>query len=118
MTEQLQISCSRMPVEITMYTRRDCHLCDEAKAAMRASGVDVRIEEIDIDNDPELRRRYKNDVPVVCIGSSELFRHRIQPDEFARLVRERRSADPSSLAAEECVPCRGGVPPLKGAELD
>ena len=24
----------------------------------------------------------------------------------------------SELAAKQCVPCRGGVPPLKGAELD
>ena len=53
-----------------MYTRRDCSLCDAAKAAMRASGVDFRIEEIDIDNDPELRRRYSDDVPVVCIGGA------------------------------------------------
>jgi 4a-hydroxytetrahydrobiopterin dehydratase len=106
-----------MPVEITMYTRRDCHLCDEAKAAMRASGVDVRIEEVDIDNDPELRRRYTNDVPVVCIGTAEVFRHRTTPDEFARLIRERKPAESSSLAKEECVPCKGGVPPLKGAEL-
>ena len=104
-------------VEITMYTRRDCPLCDRAKAAMTASGVDVRIEEIDIDNDPELRRRYTDDVPVVCIGNAEIFRHRIEPEEFARLVRDRRSSGSASLAAEECIPCKGGVPPLEGEEL-
>ena len=101
-----------------MYTRRDCSLCDAAKVAMRASGVDFRIEEIDIDNDPELRRRYSHDVPVVCIGNAEIFRHRIEPSEFARLVSERRAGHNSSLAKEECIPCRGGVPPLKGAELE
>jgi 4a-hydroxytetrahydrobiopterin dehydratase len=105
------------PVEVTLYTRRDCPLCDKAIAAMRASGVDVRIDEIDIDNSPELRRRYTDDVPVVCIGSAELFRHHIEPAEFARLVRERRSAVSSSLANEKCIPCKGGVPPLKGDEL-
>ncbi|HSP13431.1 MAG TPA: 4a-hydroxytetrahydrobiopterin dehydratase [Thermoanaerobaculia bacterium] len=105
------------PVDVTLYTRRDCHLCDKAKAAMRASGIDVRIEEIDIDNDPELRRRYANDVPVVCIGGAEVFRHRITPDEFARLVRDRQASAASQLAKENCIPCRGGVPPLKGEEL-
>lgn len=104
-------------VDVTMYTRRDCPLCDHAKEAMRASGVDIRIEEIDIDNDPDLRRRYTNDVPVVCIGNAEVFRHRIEPAEFARLVRDRTPAAESSLASEQCIPCRGGVPPLKGAEL-
>lgn len=105
-------------VDVTLYTRRDCPLCDKAKAAMRASGVEVRIEEIDIDNDPELRRRYADDVPVVCIGNAEVFRHRIEPAEFARLVNDRRSAAPSTLVNEKCIPCRGGVPPLKGAELE
>jgi 4a-hydroxytetrahydrobiopterin dehydratase len=104
-------------VEVTLYTRRDCPLCDKAKAAMRASGANVRIEEIDIDNDPELRRRYSDDVPVVCIGNAELFRHRVEPAEFARLVRERRRAMPSPLADEKCIPCKGGVPSMKGTEL-
>lgn len=104
-------------VDVTMYTRRDCPLCDKAKAAIRASGIDVRIEEIDIDNDPELRRRYSDDVPVVCIGSAELFRHRIEPAEFARLVSDRKSAGSSTLATEQCIPCKGGVPPLKGEDL-
>jgi 4a-hydroxytetrahydrobiopterin dehydratase len=105
------------PVDVTLYTRRDCPLCDAAKASMRASGVEVRIEEVDIDNDPELRSRYTNDVPVVCIGGAEIFRHRITSEEFARLIRDRRSARASTLADETCIPCRGGVPPLKGAEL-
>ncbi len=26
--------------------------------------------------------------------------------------------DTSELAARECVPCKGGIPPLKGAEID
>lgn len=106
------------PVDVTLYTRRDCFLCDKAKAAMRASGVPVRIEEIDIDADPELRRRYTNDVPVAVIGGTEIFRHRIKAAEFARLIAERASRPPSSLAEEKCVPCRGGVPPMKGKELE
>lgn len=105
------------PVDVTLYTRRECPLCDKAKEAMRASGINIRIEEIDIDNDPELRRRYKNDIPVVCIGNAEIFRHRTTPEEFARLVREHQPAGASVLASETCVPCRGGVPALKGTEL-
>lgn len=106
------------PVDVTLYTRSDCPLCDKAKAAMLASGLDVRIEEVDIDNDPELRRRYRNDIPVVCIGNAEIFRHRTTPEEFARLVRELRPAAAPALANETCVPCRGGVPPLQGKELE
>ena len=104
-------------VEVTLYTRPDCPLCEEAKAAIRASGVDVKLDEVNIDDDPLLRRRYNDDVPVIVIGDVEAFRHRVDPQEFAAFVRQRASGTPSPLAGEKCIPCRGGVPPLKGDEL-
>ena len=102
-------------VAITLYTRRDCHLCEDAKRAILDSGIDVQLREVDIDDDPALRRRYTNDVPVVEIDGVEAFRHRVDPEQFRQLVGGRKHS--SSLAAETCVPCRGGVPPLKGKEL-
>ena len=104
-------------VEVTLYTRPDCLLCEKAKAAIRASGVAVQLREVNIDDDPLLRRRYTDDVPVVVIGDVEAFRHRVDPEEFAAFVRHRTSRQRSVLADEKCVPCRGGVPPLKGEEL-
>lgn len=103
-------------MHVIVYTRSGCHLCDEAKAAIRTSGVRAHVTEIDIDRDPELQRRYTNDVPVVVIDGKEAFRHRVDPDAFARYAVQRRS-DMSTLAGEKCVPCRGGVPALKGEEL-
>ena len=102
-------------VEVTLYTRQNCHLCDKAKEAIRASGVPVSICEVDIDDDPELRRRYNDDVPVIVIDEIEAFRHRVTPAQFADWVKNRKSQP--ALANEKCIPCRGGVPPLKGEEL-
>lgn len=104
-------------VEVTLYTRPDCPLCDKAKAAIRASGVAVHIREVNIDDNPELRRRYTDDVPVIVIGEVEAFRHRVDPDAFAAFVRQRKGSAASQLADEKCIPCRGGVPALKGEEL-
>jgi len=92
-------------MEVTLYTRSDCPLCDAAKETLRAAGLTP--QEIDIDRDPELRRRFTNDVPVIYIDGKEAFRHRVTAAELA----------PFALAGEKCVPCRGGVPPLKGKEL-
>jgi glutaredoxin-like protein DUF836 len=53
---------------VRLYARPDCHLCDEARAelvAMRADGTDFRIEEVDIDSDPGLARRFGERIPVV-----------------------------------------------------
>jgi 4a-hydroxytetrahydrobiopterin dehydratase len=102
-------------MDVTLYTRRDCPLCDEARAAIRTSGVPMALQEVDIDDDPALRRRYTNDVPVIVIDGVEAFRHRVDPKSFAEWVRGHGA--PSRLADEKCIPCRGGVPALKGEEL-
>jgi 4a-hydroxytetrahydrobiopterin dehydratase len=109
------VSSMVMKPNVTLYTRRDCHLCDEAKSAIVASGIAVDLTEVDIDADPALRRRYTNDVPVIEIDGVEAFRHRVDPQQFSDYVRGGRQV--STLAKESCVPCRGGVPPMRGAEL-
>ncbi len=104
------------PLTLTFYTRQNCPLCDKAKAAIRASGIDVVLVEVDIDKDPDLRRRYGHDIPVVTYEGTELFRH---VADLGRLEEIARSSRPTvtELSKEHCVPCRGGVPPLGGEEL-
>lgn len=118
-------------IDVTLYTRKQCALCDEAKSAIGEAasryGIRIAMREVDIDRDPALRERFTSDVPVIYVNGSEAFRHRVQPEEFARFVRNVATGfSPShnglkpvatSLSDEKCVPCRGGVPPLKGEEL-
>jgi glutaredoxin len=59
-----------MPLPLVkLYSRPDCHLCDEARAGLEAlaEGIDFRLEEIDIDSDDELHRRFLERIPVVEI---------------------------------------------------
>ena len=72
--------------EVTLYTRKNCPLCDKAKAAILASGVQVRLTEIDVDQDPDLLFLYDEHVPVIFVGGKEAFRHFVRPDEFADYV--------------------------------
>jgi 4a-hydroxytetrahydrobiopterin dehydratase len=74
-------------MQVTFYTRRDCPLCDKAKAAIKASGAAVELVEVDIDADPELHRRFTDDVPVIYIDGREAFRHFVHPQAFAAYVR-------------------------------
>jgi 4a-hydroxytetrahydrobiopterin dehydratase len=114
-------------VDVALYTRRDCPLCDEAKASIRAAEtlyrLRIRMREVDIDHDPALLERFTNDVPVIYINGREAFRHRVTPRQIADFVEggDQETASlppPHSLAAEKCVPCRGGIPALKGSDLD
>ena len=52
-------------LEVTVYSRPGCHLCDEAKAVMQPllkefGGV---LREVNIDKDTELAERYGWDIP-------------------------------------------------------
>ena len=76
----------RHQMDVTLYTRRNCRLCDKAKAAIRASGVAVDLIEVDIDTVPELQQRFTNDVPVIYINGVEAFRHYVDPQAFAAYV--------------------------------
>jgi 4a-hydroxytetrahydrobiopterin dehydratase len=118
-------------MEITLYTRQNCSLCEKAKSSIRAAAslhrLPITLREVDIDADPELQARYSDDVPVIHVDGVEAFRHRVTQEEFTAYVTNagapaaRRAAESGraypSLANETCVPCRGGVPPLAGAEL-
>jgi glutathione S-transferase len=53
---------------VKLYARPDCHLCDEARAGLeklRSDGLDFELEEIDIDSDDELLRRFLERIPVI-----------------------------------------------------
>ena len=71
-----------------MYTRPGCHLCEEAKAAMRlADCADAyTLEEIDINDDPNLLALYRTEIPVITVDGIEAFRHRLKPEEFKRRI--------------------------------
>lgn len=78
------------PLEVTLYTRPGCHLCDEAKAQitplLRAAGVILR--EVNIDADPALRDQYGFDVPVIFLGPRKVAKHRVDLRQFRRQLDE------------------------------
>lgn len=69
---------------VIVYSRPGCHLCDEAKTAIhKSNSFDLfTLEEINIESDRELLRKYKYDIPVILIDGEEAFRHRVDPQEF------------------------------------
>ena len=74
------------PLDVTLYTRAGCHLCEEAKAQMapllRRFGA--RLHEVDIDRDPRLRAEYDYDVPVIFLADRKVAKHRVDLVQFER----------------------------------
>jgi len=62
------------PLNVTLYTRKDCGLCDDVKDQLREMQHEFphRLAEVDIDSDPVLRKTYAESIPVVDIGPYRL----------------------------------------------
>ncbi len=69
-----------------LYTRTRCHLCDEAKAVLRAESV--AFTEVDIDSNPDLRARFSEEVPVVVIDGRKAFKYHVDPADLRRRLRD------------------------------
>lgn len=56
-------------MEVVLYTRSGCHLCDLAESALLEFKAQYcfRLEIVDIDGYSKLNKLYNEMVPVVCI---------------------------------------------------
>ena len=62
-------------MELVLYYREQCHLCDAMRKALLAYSRNQQAlswREVDIDRDVELVRRYEARVPVLCRGEREI----------------------------------------------
>ena len=77
---------------VTLYTRQGCCLCDDAKNVLAAARrrADFDCEEVDIDRDPALRRRYNEEVPVIAINGVKAFKYRVDMSEFLKKLGARQ----------------------------
>ncbi|HUP95397.1 MAG TPA: glutaredoxin family protein [Burkholderiales bacterium] len=62
---------------LTVYSRNDCHLCDDLIGGLRIlqARFPFNLTIVDIDRDAALHARYGEDVPVLLHGARELCRH-------------------------------------------
>ena len=56
---------------LVLYGRPGCHLCDEARGVLERVGHPF--EEVDIEGDDALLRRYLERIPVVALDGEELY---------------------------------------------
>ena len=80
-----------MRPKVTLYTRAGCCLCEDAKRVlMEARGrAQFDCEEVDIDGDAELARRYNDEVPVIAINGAKAFKYRLDMREFLKKLAAR-----------------------------
>ncbi len=75
---------------LTLVHRKDCELCDAMLADLERLGrerVLPPLQVIDVDADPQLKRRHDFDVPVLLLDGTVVCRHRLDGPELLRLLR-------------------------------
>ncbi len=75
-----------MKPKLTLYGRKDCCLCDEMKAAVRAVAekIPLELDEIDVDGAAELKEKFGAEVPVLFIDGRKAFKYRLTERDLKR----------------------------------
>ncbi|WP_153502916.1 glutaredoxin family protein [Cumulibacter manganitolerans] len=75
-----------MQPDVTLMSRRECHLCEVAQAELARILPDygLQAEVVDVDTAPELRAEYGDRVPVLLLNGKEhgyftVDEHRLRP---------------------------------------
>ena len=71
---------------VTLVGATGCHLCASARRVIERVRAEVpfELEEIEITDDDELERRYRERIPVVLIDGEEAFTYFVHPDALRR----------------------------------
>jgi glutaredoxin len=69
-------------VKLVLLGRPGCHLCDDARAVLQRLGRPF--EEVDIELDEELHRRYLERIPVVMLDGQEVAELIVDEDDLRR----------------------------------
>jgi glutaredoxin len=77
---------------VTIYSRKNCHLCDVALETLQSveSELNFEIEKIYIDNDSDLINKYGEEVPVIHIDGKHHDIFRVDLERFRSSLEKHR----------------------------
>jgi glutaredoxin len=77
---------------VTVYSKPDCHLCEEAMSGLRRlqSELGFELAELDITEDEQLHRAYFERIPVICLDGEELCEYFLRESAVRERLESRR----------------------------
>ncbi len=78
-------------IELTLYSRPGCHLCDEMKATIDRVGrvIPFTLRVVDISGDAELEAKYGVEIPVLLVDGRKTAKYRIAETDLRRSLETR-----------------------------
>ena len=76
-------------VSVQIYSRPNCHLCDEAKEVIDRVRARLKFEvrTVNIETDTALEAAYGTEIPVVFINGVKAFKYRVDEEELERKIK-------------------------------
>ena len=77
--------------QVQIYSRHGCHLCEDALSTLKLlqKELNFEIEEIFIDGDPDLEKKFGHQVPVIQIDHKQHDFYRVDPLRFRKSFESR-----------------------------
>lgn len=84
-----------MSMQVTLYTKPECHLCDDVKADLQVLQAEVGfvLQECNIETEPALFEQYRYLIPVVNIEPGPLLYAPIDTYELRRAIEDAAGRD-------------------------
>ena len=81
-----------MSIQVVIYSRANCHLCQEAEENVREVLTEIlfELEIIYIDGDQELERLYGEEVPVTQINGAKHDYFKVDKKRFSEAILRQR----------------------------
>jgi len=75
-------------IDIVLYSKPGCCLCDEVKAQLRRLNKSIHFNwrEVNILEDPQAFVQFKEEIPVVFINGKKAFKFHLDEKAFLRRV--------------------------------
>lgn len=89
-----------LTMNVRLYSRPGCHLCEEALATIEnlRDDFDFLLEEINIDDDPALKERLGLQIPVVTVDGGKKIANSVTEERlrraFEHALKARKEAHP------------------------
>ena len=80
------------PIELVLYSRPGCHLCDEMKEliAQVLGDFEASLREVDVSTNPELETDYGEQIPVLWVDGKKAFKFRTTRDALRERLQKAR----------------------------
>ena len=72
--------------EVVVYSKTGCCLCDEVKSKLETlqASHSFNLRVLNILDDPEAHRKFKEEIPVVFINGKKAFKYYLDEEQFLK----------------------------------